>query len=194
MNLEIYQYLAQLHSFVQQQSEKISKLERTVKEMRKEMKGLKERPPMQVGNIEYKFDQLKVERLEGTLSIGLNPSDLQGLEDFSVDNKQVKAPSPKDMFYRSMDIEQEISTFIDTEVPAIFHKSKDLLGIEVDDSYLPFIQEDLKRQIPNRIAAYTSELPEKTGEGKEETVYSNIIIKLKTEIENGIHQFLQNLP
>ena len=34
--------------------------------------------------MEYKFDQLKVETLEGTLNIGLNPSDLQGIEDFSV--------------------------------------------------------------------------------------------------------------
>ena len=37
--------------------------------------------------LEYKFDQLKVETLEGTLNIGLNPSDLQGIEDFSIPSK-----------------------------------------------------------------------------------------------------------
>ena len=40
--------------------------------------------------MEYKFDQLKVETLEGTLNIGLNPSDLQGIEDFSVPNGKGK--------------------------------------------------------------------------------------------------------
>ena len=42
--------------------------------------------------MEYKFDQLKVETLEGTLNIGLNPSDLQAIEDFSVPNGKGKGP------------------------------------------------------------------------------------------------------
>ena len=56
---------------------KIQSLEKQVSEFTKSSSCSIER-------MEYKFDQLKVETLEGTLNIGLNPSDLQGIEDFSV--------------------------------------------------------------------------------------------------------------
>ena len=37
------------------------------------MNSLKEAPSTKIDRIEYKFDQLKIETLEGTLNIGLNP-------------------------------------------------------------------------------------------------------------------------
>jgi hypothetical protein len=64
--MEIYQYIRELHAFVEKQSKKLRKLEKAMLEMNQELVKLKERPPIQVGNLEYKFDQLKVETLEGT--------------------------------------------------------------------------------------------------------------------------------
>lgn len=42
--------------------------------------------------MEYKFDQLKVENLNGTLNIGLNPFSAKGqqIEDFQVDTETLK--------------------------------------------------------------------------------------------------------
>ena len=46
--------------------------------MEQKITELQSRPSVHVEKLEYKFDQLKVEKLEGTLNIGLNPTDLQG--------------------------------------------------------------------------------------------------------------------
>ena len=71
----MYQYLQQLHSIVMKQENKILHLEKAIFQLNKEIQELKQKPAIHVDKMEYKFDQLKVETLEGTLNIGLNPSD-----------------------------------------------------------------------------------------------------------------------
>ena len=76
------------------QDQKIRSLQQKMISMEQKITELQNRPPVHVEKMEYKFDQLKVETLEGTLNIGLNPTDLQGIEDFSVPSKN-GATSPK---------------------------------------------------------------------------------------------------
>lgn len=196
MSPEFYQYLKQLHSFVEYQEKKLKNLEKTVAGLQKELKRMKKRPPVQVGNIEYKFDQLKVEKLEGTLSIGLNPAELQGIEDFAVDNKNIQAPgSPKDMFMRSIDIEKTLIEFLETELPGIIQSACEKLNIQADESYQEFIKEDIKKQLPNRIAAHSSEMLSQRNQGESEQEFSSRIAEtMKEEIKSGVVQFLQQLP
>ena len=71
--------------------------------------------------LEYKFDQLKVETLEGTLNIGLNPTDLQGIEDFSVPNKNGAAsPSRTDGIFT--EIENSIHQYLDSNLKSIMDR------------------------------------------------------------------------
>ena len=87
MNQNIYQALQSMQAYLYKQDKKIYKLQQQIKTLEKTVTELQNRPPVHVDRMEYKFDQLKVETLEGTLNIGLNPSDLQGIEDFSVPTK-----------------------------------------------------------------------------------------------------------
>ncbi len=68
-------YLQNLNSFVQRQALHIQRLEQRLKEIQAEMNTMKQRPATTIERVEYKFDQLKIERLDGTLNIGLNPTD-----------------------------------------------------------------------------------------------------------------------
>ncbi len=86
------QFLQWVQMTLQAQENRIAALEHTIQKLQEEMKQLKEKPSIQVDKIEYKFDQLKVETLEGTLNIGLNPSDLANIEDFAVQNQSLKTP------------------------------------------------------------------------------------------------------
>jgi spore germination protein PC len=59
-------------------------LQRTVASLQTEIAAVKEQKGVRIDRIEYSFDQLKVERLEGTLNIGVAPGGLQSVEDFAV--------------------------------------------------------------------------------------------------------------
>lgn len=196
MNAEFYEYVKKLHLYVQHQSKKISKLEKMVMDLQQEVAALKDRPPVQIGNIEYKFDQLKVETLEGTLNIGLNPTELDGIDDFSVDQKAVNVPTPgKQLFKRTIEIETALYKYLETDLEGIYRDAQAKLGINVDDSYFTFIKEDIRKQLSGRVAAHLKE--RSSGENGTEIspeMNNQVIDLLKQEIQNGVFLFLKNLP
>jgi len=188
--------MKRLHVYVEHQSKKIAKLEKMIIEMHKEIASLKERPPVQIGNIEYKFDQLKVETLEGTLNIGLNPTDLEGIEDFSVDQKAVNVPIPqKQLFKRTIELENTLYQYLETDLENIYRDAQANLGINVDDSYFTFIKDDIKKQLSGRVAYHLKELSATSrGEEFSSEINDKVIDLLKQEIQNGVFLFLKNLP
>lgn len=196
MNAEFYEYIKKMHIYVEQQSKKIAKLEKMVLDMKQEIAILKERPPVQVGNIEYKFDQLKVETLEGTLNIGLNPSDLGGIDDFTVDQKAVNVPNPgKQLFKRTIEIETALYQYLETDLEGIYRDAQEKLGIGVDDSYFNFIKEDIKKQISGRVSTHLQErASNQKGTEISSEMTEQVIDLLKQEIQNGVFLFLKNLP
>ncbi|MGX6442292.1 spore germination protein GerPC [Neobacillus sp. K501] len=194
----MYQDYSQFFQWVQltlqSQENKIAALEKTIQKMHEEIKQLKEKPHIQVDKIEYKFDQLKVETLEGTLNIGLNPSDLSSIEDFAVQNQSVATPvSPKVKMQRSMVIEETIYRYLETELPIVYEEMLKELNVRLDGSYLEFIKQDIIKQLPSRIDFHL-----KTSAGKEHDSHSNpegtIIDLLKKEIKNGMMIFINHLP
>lgn len=194
----MYQDYSQFFQWVQltlqAQENKIAALEKTIQKMLVEMKQLKEKPTIQVDKIEYKFDQLKVEKLDGTLNIGLNPSDLSSIEDFAVQNQSVVTPvSPKAQMQRAMIIEEAIFRYLETELPALYEETLKELNVQLDGSYLDFIKQDIIKQLPSRIDFHLKAAASKDRDGhsnSEET----IIELLKKEIKNGILIFINHLP
>lgn len=182
---------------MEHQSKKIAKLEEMVLSLQQDLATLKDRPPVQIGTIEYKFDQLKVETLEGTLNIGLNPTDIGGIDDFTVDQQAVNVPiPPKQLFKRTIEVENTLYHYLETDLEDIYRDAQMKLGIAVDDSYFTFIKEDIKKQLSGRVATHLKELPS-TKRGTEyipEEVNEQIINSLKIEIQNGVYLFLKNLP
>ncbi|MFB6465273.1 spore germination protein GerPC [Cytobacillus sp. Hz8] len=197
MNSEFIHYIEQLHQFVRVQQKKISSLEKTVNELRNEVSAIKNRTPIHVDSIQYSFDQLKVEKLDGTLSIGLNPSDLQGIEEFAVNQQQPMASpmlTPQERLEAVMSIEDELHRYVETDIPPIFNQFKNTSKIEIDDSYLDFIKTDIKKQLPNRIENYLLKVTPNDRSSKDQNIlFEEIIIQLKNDIHNGVQVFLQNL-
>jgi spore germination protein PC len=196
LDSDFLHYLKRLHLFVEHQSKKIAKMEKNIEELQSMVASLKERPPVQIGNIEYKFDQLKVETLEGTLNIGLNPSDLDGIEDFAVDQKSVNVPvPPKQLFKRKIELETALYQYLETDLENIYRDAQTNLGINVEDSYFTFIKEDIKKQLSGRVDHHLKELSSASrGEELSPEVNIQIIERLKQEIQNGVFLFLKNLP
>lgn len=196
MTNDFYTYLEQLHAFVKLQEKRIQTLEQSVYKLTEEVEALKKRPPIKVDTIEYKFDQLKVETLDGTLNIGLNPSDLQNIEDFAVDNKGLQTPfSPHQQMKRTLEIEEEIYQFLENELPQEITEIQEKNNLIFDESYLSFIKEDIKKQLPVRIDHHIKQLQAFRHENKElENINKRVIELLIKEIRTGVETFMKNLP
>lgn len=196
MNSEFYSYLEKLHHFVEAQEKRIVALEKKVKNLTDELKDVRSKPPIHVGTIEYKFDQLKVETLEGTLNIGLNPSDLEGIEDFEVQNKQLATnPSMKKKWKPLGDLEQRVEEYLDKDLPSLIKEYEEQLQIKVDDSYHDFIKNDLKKQLPARIDHYLAQIPEKErSDEASQKMTDGVFEQMKKDIGNAVFAFLSNLP
>lgn len=192
----MYQDYSQLLQWVQitlqTQENRIAILEQTIQKLQEEMKQLKDKPSIRVDKIEYKFDQLKVESLDGTLNIGLNPSDLANIEDFAVDKQSLNTPvHPKAQMQRSMRIEESVYQYLETELPGLFKETQNQLNIRLDDSYLDFIKQDIIKQLPARIDYHIKNTREHEGEQNTE---DTIIQLIKQEIKKGILIFINHLP
>lgn len=196
MYQDLNQYLQSMQMYIQAQEQRIAVLEQTVNRLQKELKQIQEKPVVHVDRIEYKFDQLKVETLEGTLNIGLNPNDLSGIEDFSVQNQSLSTPSSsKEQMQRSMEVEKAIYEYLETNLPQIIADAQNQLSIQPNDSYLSFIKEDIIRQLPNRIDFHLKANAAKVrSEEKNHSIDEMVINSIKQEIQNGVWTFLNNLP
>lgn len=196
MYQDYYKYLQWLQNYIQAQEKRIIALENTINQLELEMKALKDKPSIHVDKIEYKFDQLKVETLDGTLNIGLNPSDLQGIEDFSVQNQAIHTPlSPKDQMQRVMEIEEAIHEYFESDLPTVITATQKRLNIQSSESYLSFIKEDIKKQLPARIESHLKTLAANDrSEENAKATNEKIIELLKKEIQNGVNIFFNHLP
>ncbi|WP_449622110.1 spore germination protein GerPC [Robertmurraya sp. Marseille-Q9965] len=220
MNQELYAYLQQMHTFIQSQEQRIVELEKTVHALSSELEEIKARPPIQVGTIEYKFDQLKVESLEGTLNIGLNPAEIeQQIEELELPNNnwnnnngnnhnghhnglnihpkkgKVNQIQPKIKMQRSMNLEDAIFQYLESDLEPLVKKYEEQLGRTFDEPYITFIKEDIIRQLPQRIEYYLKKIPDKerTDEA-EKKIDEQLVMQMKTDIENAVLAFLKTLP
>jgi spore germination protein PC len=188
---QVYQYIADLNK-------RIQNLEAIIGELQQEVSSLKEKPSINVERIEYRFDQLKVETLEGTLNIGLNPSDLENIEDLAVES-QSPAPVPPVKQAGMEDIQKSlmprVDDYIDKEVPGIITDTELQLGTSLDESYHTLIKEDIKKQMPQRIQFYLQSMPRNQDMLQSDDSWQDrILAKVKSDINNAIYSFMANLP
>src|SRR3954470_18148418 len=130
MNQNLYQILQTMQSYIYRQDQRMRGLQKKIHSLEQTVSKLQNRPPVHIDRMEYKFDQLKVETLEGTLNIGLNPTDLNGIEDFSVPNQKGPA-TPKERMSMFTEIENSIHQYLDTNLQSIMQDVGQQLHLQV---------------------------------------------------------------
>jgi len=95
LNEEWYNFFFDLHQLSIKQGKKIKQLEMKVAACEKKLFEFENEHStdhqQMIHKIEYHFDQLKIEHLNGTLHIGLSPSDLKNIENFEDDLPMTQA-------------------------------------------------------------------------------------------------------
>ncbi|PLT30424.1 spore germination protein GerPC [Peribacillus deserti] len=195
MNADFHTYFSQLQSYLEFQDKRIKDLEAAVHTLSAELRQLKEKPPVNVERIEYRFDQLKVERLDGTLNIGLNPQELQNIDEFAVNDAPVHSP------YVFPELDQvtghicsTLQSYMNTELAENLARA----GADsrsIDPSYLNFIKDDISSQLPQKISYYLDSIPvhERTPDQLSAQI-ETIIEKLKVDLSQAFFKFVNTAP
>lgn len=190
---EIYQYIHQLNIYLKKHEQKINELEKTIDHMKKQFADLRHQPPIHIEKIDYHFDQLKIERLDGTLTIGLNPSDLENMDEFMIRKNSSEAPERAGNNQSLITkIEQEMHTYLDQELEKMIEDTKKQLTIDVDPSFIHFIHEDIRRQLKSRIEYFLQSYPQENRNESEQEIILRIKQQLIEDIRHGIFTFLNS--
>lgn len=191
---DFYTFINQLASQLKRHEEKLTKLEKAHADFAKTIETLKNQPPINVERIDYHFDQLKIERLDGTLNIGLNPQDLQGMDEFSIPTPHFRKEQSEKSKVQLNQLQDKFNTYLEKELPLFIEKAKKEMGLELDESYAAFIQEDIRRQLPERLAFYSQKLAKNrrnfSVNEEEQEIYQMTI----HDIQQAIYAFLRQFP
>lgn len=149
------------------QEDRIACLERELKELAARMDAANQKPHYSIERLEYHFDQLKVEKLEGTLNIGMqSPGEesLPGVDQFSIPETAPKpgtysfpsagpgAVQPTPSYYTN--VRDIVERYLQDEASQRIAAIENELGIPLDPHHRRIIIEDIRRQMPARIQYY----------------------------------------
>ncbi|MEF3302028.1 spore germination protein GerPC [Paenibacillus sp. GYB003] len=183
-------YFQQLNNYLLGQSRKLQELETKIGQLQQEIETLKKQRAMTVERIEYKFDQLKIERLDGTLHIGVSPDTGKSIEDFSINGDAMQMTEMQDTRLRSA-VRGELDRFLDEEGPRLIAEKENDYRIVLGKQYVDFMIHDMKNQLDDRIAHYARTL---TGQGEDvdgTPLHSAIVDKIKSDIRTAIDAHLR---
>ncbi|WP_028402544.1 spore germination protein GerPC [Ectobacillus panaciterrae] len=198
MNQDWFAFVQQMQYTIQNQQQKLEELEKALQAMKAELEDVKRNPPSSIGKVEYKFDQLKVENLNGTLNIGLNPfvSKGQMIEDFDVDTETLKVNPETQInpdFYQ--DIMQEMNRYLNEEAYSRIVQLENNERIPLDDMYRQMMIDDIRKQMEHRLPYYLSQVqpyPEITS--NQQYMKEVITQNMKQDIDKAFIAFIQHLP
>ncbi|MCU9612474.1 spore germination protein GerPC [Caldibacillus lycopersici] len=195
MQNDLYYYLNQLAAQIQKQEAKIKVLEDAQSDMKQLLESLKNNQAVNIERIDYHFDQLKIEKLEGTLNIGVNPNDLQNLDEFAVGSNQV-FPQASHKFNPEMInyLENELLAYMDNEVPQMVDETKREFGLQLDDSYTEFIKQDIRNQLKQRIDYYLRQPANMKENISNQERQDQIIFAIQNDIKQAINSFFSQFP
>lgn len=155
------------------QQEQIAQLQELTAGLAGKLKQLESKPTYHIDNIQYHFDQLKVEKLEGTLNIGMtapgagNGGDDESIEQLSVGKSNVfpsassSIQPPTDLFRSILD---RLSHYLDNDAHQALLNYGEQHGLNLDDRHKELIIEDVRKQLSPRIRYYLTQMEQSGGD------------------------------
>ncbi|OPA77780.1 hypothetical protein BVG16_15235 [Paenibacillus selenitireducens] len=185
-------YFHQLHTYINWQTDRINKLETNLEELKKELTGIRNQKQISIDKIEYRFDMLKMENLNGTLVIGVTPDGAKSIEDMAKDgcswvhNSKDKQSDLYDSTSKMMD------QYLQNQVPDTIDSFTKTHQVHVDQEYRQLMVSDLKKQIHDRIHYYINQMDEETAKDAS-MARQHILDHVKRDIQMAIEQHIRTI-
>jgi spore germination protein PC len=188
-------YLQQLQQYIQQQNQTIQQLNEAIRKLKSDVEKIKKQPYTNIEKIEYKFDQLKVEHLDGTLNIGLNPTDPGQIDNFDVQQGGMNVNGVHQQLREQLfqQCSEDVSQFLNEDCVRLIEQAEHQYDLRLDDPHRKHIIEDIRKQIDSRIQYYINGQP-LTEQDSLLDKKQDILRQVKKDVENSIHHFLNHLP
>ncbi|MGA9288682.1 MAG: spore germination protein GerPC [Anaerobacillus sp.] len=193
-NDNFYAILQRMQQSIEQQNHRIKMLEDMIDDLTDDYNELMKAPKTNIEKIEYKFDQLKIERLDGTLNIGLTPNGgADMLEDFTVNGNNGMNPNsfPSEGI---QSIQQNVQSYMQNGALKELGELENKYHYPLDDPYRQFILSDIQKQLDQRINYYINQQSTRSPDATVEQLIEEVTTKIKRDIVNGMESFLKNLP
>jgi spore germination protein PC len=189
-------YFEQLARFLQHQDKKIKSLQIMIDDLEDEINMLKDKKNTTVEKVEYKFDQLKIETLEGTLNIGINPNGDGAFEDFEVENEKINVNQQSSITKLKDRLHHHLFSYVDQQ------GLEELINIEkrhnqtLDENHREMLLNDVKNQLDERLNFHLKENETKILQDteKETDLEHSILASVQTEIKKGFETYMQQIP
>ncbi|WP_408006278.1 spore germination protein GerPC [Pseudalkalibacillus sp. A8] len=192
------QRIQQLEEIIRHLQDKTKSIESIVAGLQNEVAQLKNSPQT---SIEYNFDQLKIETLEGTLNIGLSPggSGLDNIEDLGVNGKKIQinknnssetqSPFTDDMYKW---INQGVDHYLNHDIFNDIQKVEKRTRFNLTKSQQKVIVEDIKKQMQHRLPHYMMATNPDNVQRNPNQEADRIMEQIKKDIVSGIEIYMNN--
>lgn len=184
-------YIQQLFQELKRQSEKLEKMDQLLQDLRKDVDGLMSKNSTNIERIEYHFDLLKIEKLEGTLNIGMTQSAGKTIDDVMVNGQtmeQIQTDPKRALMITN--IQQAVYSYLEHEVP----KMIDYLTEEgqIDSKHKELIIQDIKGQVDARIVLYVDQMESNNTQKLDDaSVLDTIVQQVKKDIDVAVKQHIE---
>ncbi|XEC93958.1 spore germination protein GerPC [Paenibacillus tarimensis] len=186
--MQQYPYYDQLAAQLYWQAKKIEELETDLIQLKNELSEVKEQRQIHVDKIEYKFDQLKIERLEGTLNIGISPGGGKQVEEMIVEGKEMELSDP----YKSQlfqDAKDQVDGYMNSDCLRDIQNMEEKYRVIFGQEYREAIIDDLRKQIDKRIDYYINLLMKDNNSGVDPAVVAQ---KVKRDMMTAIERHVMS--
>ncbi|MUK90127.1 hypothetical protein GMD78_17275 [Ornithinibacillus sp. L9] len=181
-------YLYELQQVNQQQQNQIRELQERIQQLES---LVQEKSTNMVERVEYHFDQLKIERLDGTLHIGLSPNDLANIDDLGLGNHPPAVNPSNQQIPLNQQIMTELTNYLHHDGPSLIQNLAKEYNCPIDVHFQSTLIHDMQKQLPQRIAYYNEEATKQRSKLSNEELKNYIIDKVKKEISHSLSMYMQ---
>lgn len=187
-----HSYFEQLNKYLAWQTRRIQELEIRIEVLTKSVEALSRQRGITVERLEYKFDQLKVEKLDGTLNIGISPGSLtdQTLEDILPEGKTVMANTARsESFGRILNA---VLLYLKEECPRELQQINAEYQVNLGENFCKMMSDDLYSQARSRTLHYMQTMVDPNQPALSPEEEQAILQRVIGDIQEAIRQYIVN--
>ncbi|MBJ6364272.1 spore germination protein GerPC [Paenibacillus sp. GCM10012307] len=212
-----YNWAQDTQKQLQQLQQQVTQLQQQYQSLQNQIKQTADKPTYNIERLEYHFDQLKVQRLDGTLNIGMAPpgggSLQQSIDQLSVPGAQGLGVSPEgeeegnassnpealpsNPFAPSplyQEVYRQVSDYLDHTAPNVINQAAAASGVTLDPYHRSLIIEDMRKQLAPRIQFYMNSATKQEAASPVDQQAGSIAQKTIRDVDMAIRQYIARLP